>query len=65
MNEVVVTNQILAVVTTDPARAQGGGAPVFVARDQEEMHRIALLAAKVTLGMVHELAEDMLVIVRH
>lgn len=65
MTEARDTTQITAVVTTDPGRAQGGGAPVFVARDREEMERLAQAAAKVTLGMVHQLAEDLLIVVRH
>ncbi|BAS27622.1 capping complex subunit for YIEGIA [Limnochorda pilosa] len=65
MSEVSPTNQVLAVVTTDASRAAGGGAPVFVARSREEMVHMANTLAKVTVGMVHELAEDLLIVVRH
>lgn len=57
--------EIIAVVTTDPDRAQGGGATVLIARDREEMEQIALRTARLMRGMVHEVAEDLLIVAIH
>jgi hypothetical protein len=56
---------ILAIVTTDSERVIHSSAPVFYARDEEERERVALLLSKITLGMVHDLANGCFVIVKH
>lgn len=56
---------IIAVITTDPGRAHGGGATVLVARDRDEMEQIALRTAKLVRGMIHELTEDLVVVAVH
>lgn len=55
---------ILAVITTDPGY-RGAGAPVFYAKDQDELERMALHLSRVTLGSAHEVAPGTLVIMRH
>lgn len=55
---------ILAVVTTDPGY-RGTGAPVFYARDPQELERMARLLSRATLGMAHEVAPGTLVVMRH
>ena len=56
---------ILAVVTTDREKVLHSSAPVFSAEDRKEMERVALLLSKITLGMVHDLENGCLVIVKH
>lgn len=56
---------IVAVITTDPDRAQGGGATVIIARNRDELEQIAHRAAKVVRGMVHELTEDLVIVAVH
>ncbi|MGI6697360.1 MAG: hypothetical protein GX918_09060 [Clostridiales bacterium] len=56
---------ILAVVTTDREKVLHSSAPVFYAEDRKEMERVALLLSKITLGMVHDLENGCLVIVKH
>lgn len=55
---------ILAVITTDPGY-RGAGAPVFFAKDSEELERMALYLSRVTLGSAHEVAPGTLIIMRH
>lgn len=50
------TPQIFCIVTTDPTRVTpGGGAPVFVAGDQDEQARIAMWISRTTNAAVHDL----------
>ncbi|MBO2518846.1 MULTISPECIES: capping complex subunit for YIEGIA [Limnochorda] len=56
---------IVAVITTNPDRAQGGGATVLIARDRADMEQIAFRTAKLVKGMVHELAEDLWIVAVH
>ena len=58
---------ILATVALEEARqyvAAGGSGPVYIARDTEEQQRIAMLS-RITEGMVHDLENGILIIVRH
>lgn len=56
---------IVAVVTTDKERVLYSGAPVFYSKTKEEMERTALLLSKVTMGMIHDIENGCLVIVKH
>lgn len=58
-------DDIVAIVTLHPDTVQGGGAPVFVAKDEERLKRMALLLSKMTRGMIHDLEDGTYVIVRH
>ncbi|NMB00510.1 MAG: hypothetical protein GX971_03160 [Firmicutes bacterium] len=56
---------ILAVVTNEQGKVDGGGAPIFYAKDEEELTELALLIAKFLGAAVHDLHNGVLVIVRH
>ncbi len=56
---------ILAIVTTDPDYRATGAAPVFYARDRDDLERVALYLSRVTLGSAHEIQPGTLVIMRH
>lgn len=56
---------ILAIITWDPAKVSGGGCPIFLVRDQKEMEKTSLLLARILGGMVHDLENDVFIIVRH
>lgn len=56
--------QILAVIAVEPAKV-GGGAPIFYAKNREELAEIALLISRVFGAAVHDLHNDVLIIVRH
>ncbi|NPV28624.1 MAG: hypothetical protein HPY58_02995 [Firmicutes bacterium] len=55
---------ILAVIALDPGLV-AGGAPVFVARSREEQERMALVLSRILKGMVHDLENGLLIIVKH
>lgn len=63
--ETEINNYILAIVSTDPTKVNGGGCPVFLANSQEEQERISLLLARVLGGLVHDLENGVYFIVKH
>ena len=56
---------ILAIITTNKELVLGGGAPVFMAENQEQMQRTAFLLEKILDGMAHDLENEAMIIVRH
>jgi hypothetical protein len=56
--------RILAVVTLDGEHV-AGGAPIFVAKSEEEREQIAMYIAKALDAMVHDLENGTYIIVRH
>ncbi|HHU63825.1 MAG TPA: hypothetical protein GXZ32_06445 [Clostridiales bacterium] len=63
--EIQLTKQIIAIVTLDKEKVYAGSAPVFVAEDEEEQQRIAMYITRITFGMVHDLGNGVLIIVKH
>jgi len=55
---------VLAVITLNPEMV-AGGAPIFIARNEEEQKRIALILSRVLKGMVHDLENGTYIIVKH
>ncbi len=60
-----ITEFIIAVVTTNRDVVSSSITPVFYANDDEHKERLALLIAKTTRGMVHDLESGIYVIVKH
>lgn len=65
MMDTGLTEYILAIVTTQPDKVQGGGCPVFIARDEEEMDNICLYLARILGGIVHDLENEVKFIAKH
>ncbi len=63
--EIELMNTIIAIVTHNPEKVQTGFAPVFFSQDDADSERLALLLAKITDGMVHNLENGVFVIVKH
>lgn len=63
--DVGIKDSILAIITVDEKVVSGGSVPTFYAKDIEEQKKIALTISKLTLGMVHDIENGCLVIVRH
>ncbi|WP_352419929.1 hypothetical protein [Proteiniborus sp.] len=63
--DVGIKDSIIAIIAIDEKVVSGGSVPTFYARDNEEQKRIALTISKITTGMVHDLENGCLVIVRH
>ena len=55
----------MAIVTHERDKVQSGFAPVFYANSEEESEKVALLIAKITQGMVHDLENGVYIIARH
>ncbi len=56
---------ILAIITVEPAKVSGCGAPVFFADSREEQDRIALYLARITEGVIHDLENGVYILVKH
>lgn len=56
---------ILAVITLDRDKVGLGGAPVFFAADKEEQEHIATYMARITEGVIHDLENGVLILVKH
>ncbi|MHB1127295.1 MAG: capping complex subunit for YIEGIA [Bacillota bacterium] len=63
--ETLIQGSILAIVTTDQTKVIPGGAPVFIAKDEEEQEKLSLYLARVLDSMAHDLENGVHVIVRH
>lgn len=56
---------IVAVVTTNKAYTHGGGAPIFVANDFEELQNTAMTLEKILDAATHEVNDSTLILVAH
>jgi hypothetical protein len=63
--DIAINGAILAVVTTDRAKILNSSVPVFFAEDERERENVAMLLSRITKGMVHDLENGCLIIVRH
>ncbi|KAB3533169.1 capping complex subunit for YIEGIA [Alkaliphilus serpentinus] len=64
--DIGINNFIIAVVTlNNEAHVRSGGSPIIYAKDEDERERVALLIAKTTRGMVHDIGLGTYIIVRH
>lgn len=58
------TGLILAVVTVNKDQV-GGGAPIFFARNEDELISISVTLSKILDSTVHELESGTYILVRH
>jgi hypothetical protein len=64
MEEIALTECILAAVCLQPNKV-GGACPVFIAASQEEQQKTSLLLARILGGVVHDLENEVFIIVKH
>lgn len=64
-NDIGINSYTLAVITTDKNMSTSGGCPVFYANNDDDLQTKALLVAKSMDGMVHQISEEVLIVVRH
>ncbi|QJA09265.1 hypothetical protein HF520_09980 [Romboutsia sp. CE17] len=64
-NNVGLNEFTLAVITTDKNMNPVGGCPIFYANDNDDLQNKALLMSKCVSGMVHQISEGTLIIVKH
>ncbi len=55
--------EIIAIITIKPESLQGGGAPVFIVKDQKELQKISMTLEKIMDASAHEIEENTLIIV--
>ncbi|MEL7569414.1 MAG: hypothetical protein AAGU14_02515 [Eubacteriaceae bacterium] len=58
-------DDIVAIVTTDKKKILHSGVAAFLCDNIEERDNVSLLISKVTQGMVHDLENGCVIIVRH
>ena len=52
-------------VTTREDKILGGGVPVFLAEDRDEMEQVAGRLSRILDGVAHDLGNDVFLIVQH
>jgi len=60
-----VENYILAIITINKEKVDGGGAPIFIENTKEDVQKTAFLLEKILDGIAHDLQNGTLIIVRH
>lgn len=63
--DVGINSYTLAVITTDKNMNVVGGCPIFYANDDDDLQNKAMLMAKCVDGMVHQISDEVLIVVRH
>ena len=59
-------SNIIAIVVREKNKEKvGGGAPLFYVNSQKELENTSMLLSRITMGMVHDLGNDIKVIIRH
>jgi hypothetical protein len=58
-------DEIVAIVTTDKNKILHSGVATFLCKSTQERDDVSLLISKVTQGMVHDLRNGCVIIVRH
>lgn len=56
---------IVAIVTTEKELLQGGGAPVFIVNDLQELQKMAMTLEKILDAATHEVNASTLILVAH
>ncbi|MBS4210271.1 hypothetical protein [Bacillus sp. FJAT-50079] len=54
---------IIAVVTMNEGRVQGGGAPIFIVKNKEEVQTVSTSLEKIMDASAHEIDESTMIIV--
>ncbi|MGR6836500.1 capping complex subunit for YIEGIA [Syntrophomonas erecta] len=60
-----ISEFILAIITLDTNKVNGGGCPVFLAENQDQQKKMSLYLARVLGGNVHDLENGVYFISRH
>ena len=64
-NDIGINSYTLAVITTDKNMNTSGGCPIFYAKYDDKIQKKALLMAKCVDGMVHQISDEVLIVVKH
>ena len=64
-NDIGINSYTLAIITTDKNMNTSGGCPIFYANDDNDLQKKALLMAKCVDGMVNQISDEVLIVVKH
>ncbi|WP_350342462.1 hypothetical protein PRVXT_001701 [Proteinivorax tanatarense] len=59
---------IVAIVVTEDSKdkvIQGGMAPIFIAKNKEEQQKISMYISRITMSVLHDLENGVLMLVKH
>ncbi len=65
MTKVKLEKRAAFLITADPGRISGGGVPVIVVDDEEEMEGVAATLSRIMDGVAHDLGTGVYVVVQH
>ncbi|MCK4259045.1 MAG: hypothetical protein KAX49_08710 [Halanaerobiales bacterium] len=61
-----LNNTILAIVVKEDCKTKvSGGAPIFITENDQELEEMSMLISRITMSMVHEIADGIRMIVKH
>lgn len=63
--DVGINSYTLAVLTTDKKMNVVGGCPIFYANNDDDLQQKAMLMAKCVDGIVHQISDGVLIVIRH
>jgi hypothetical protein len=61
--EITIQKAILCAITDDPQKVQG--LPVFMGESAEARQKKALYLGRILQGVIHDLGDDVLIVVKH
>ncbi len=64
-NDIGINSYTMAVITTDKNMTTSGGCPIFYASNDDELQNKAMLMAKCVDGIVHQISDGVLIVVKH
>jgi len=64
MDNELPTN-IIAVITTKQENLKGGGVPVFISKDKDELQQTSSRLEKILDASAHEIDQNTMIIVAH
>lgn len=64
-DNIEINSAALAVITTDKNMSMINGCPIFYVNNEEEMQKRAMIFSKCVSGMVHQITDQILIVVRH
>jgi len=64
MHNELPTN-IIAVITTKQENLKGGGVPVFISKDKDELQQTSSRLEKILDASAHEIDQNTMIIVAH
>ena len=62
--KVEAAKEILAIITTRK-EIVGGGAPIFLAKDEKELEKLAVYLGRIFASAIHDLDNGVYVLVKH